>query len=364
MESGFHLPDLGEGLAEAEIIAWHVAAGDHVVADQPLVSVETDKAVVEIPSPRAGHIAEIHGAVGERIEVGALLVEFETSTEDRGAVVGELQTSLPTPQSRLSPAVAPSSVRASPAVRHLVQELRIALAEISPSGPDGTILTADVERAAHVDGEMRVETLRGVRRAMFSRMSEAHARVVPATVTGEADLEQWISDSHPLLRLVRAVGFACTTEPRLNATFDEATMTIRHGGKVNLGVAMETEDGLFVPVLRDITHRDARDLTAGIERMKADVAARTIPASELRDQSITLSNFGAVGGIHASMVVVPPQVAIVGAGKTISSLVLIDRLVVTHRVLPLSISFDHRVVTGVEACRFLEALIDDLELSQ
>jgi pyruvate dehydrogenase E2 component (dihydrolipoamide acetyltransferase) len=364
MESGFHLPDLGEGLVEAEIIAWHVAPGDHVVADQPLVSVETDKAVVEIPSPHAGHIANIHGEVGERIAVGALLVEFETTTKDRGAVVGELKTSLTAPRSRPLPLSVPISLKASPAVRHLASELGVALAEISPSGPDGTILSADVEREAHVSGETRTEKLRGVRRAMFSRMSEAHARVVPATVTGEADVEQWLSETRPLLRLVRAVGIACTTEPRLNVAFDESSMTIRHLGKVNLGVAMETEDGLFVPVLRDITNRDARDLTAGIDRMKADVAARTIPASELRDQSITLSNFGAVAGIHASMVVVPPQVAIVGAGKTMSKVVLIDAQVMTHRVLPLSISIDHRVVTGVEASRFLEALITDLELPQ
>jgi pyruvate dehydrogenase E2 component (dihydrolipoamide acetyltransferase) len=363
MAYGFHLPDLGEGLADAEIVAWHVAPGDHVVADQPLLSVETDKAVVEIPSPRAGHIASLHGEVGESIDVGTLLVEFELSTEDKGTVVGELETVEPTPERRPAPSHE-RSIKASPVVRHLARELGIDLVSVEPSGPHGAIVTADVELAAQGAPAARIEVLRGVRRAMFTRMSEAHARVVPATVTGEADVEQWTADTRPLLRLARAIGWACMQEPRLNAAFDEATMTARQQRKIDLGIATETDDGLFVPVLRDVTNRDLEDLAAGIERMKADVSTRTIPVSELRGQSITLSNFGTVGGIHASMVVVPPQVAIVGAGKITPHVLLIEGQPVAHRILPLSITFDHRVVTGVEACRFLEALIADLELPE
>lgn len=365
MEQAFRLPDLGEGLAEAEIVAWHVAPGDHVVADQPLLSVETDKAVVEIPSPRAGHIASIHGDVGERIDVGALLVEFASSGDDKGAIVGELKgATSPRRPEETRETRRPHAVRASPAVRRLARELGVDLERIEPTGRDGTIVTADVERAAQTHTRTRIETLRGVRRAMFSRMSEAHARIVPATVTGEADVDAWVPGTRPLLRLVRAVGSACIAEPRLNVAFDEATMTVAYHDVVNLGIATETEDGLFVPVLRDVTNRGLDDLAEGIERMKADVASRSIPASELRGQSITLSNFGAVGGIHASMVVVPPQVAIVGAGKTFSKAVVAEERIVPHCVLPLSITIDHRVVTGVEACRFLEALISDLELPQ
>jgi pyruvate dehydrogenase E2 component (dihydrolipoamide acetyltransferase) len=364
MENGFHLPDLGEGLPDAEIIAWHVAPGDHVVENQPLVSVETDKAVVEIPSPRAGHIASIFGSVGERIEVGSVLVEFETSAQDKGAVVGELESVQSPPPSRPSSASGAPGIKASPAVRSLAAELGVDLATLSPSGPGGVIVSADVEGARHESGRAVSETLRGVRRAMFTRMTEAHAHVVPATLTGEADVEPWPTDTLPLLRLVRAVGTACLAEPRLNIAFDEATMSITHGDTIDLGIATETDEGLFVPVLRDITNRDEADLASGIERIKADVDARTIAASDLSGQSITLSNFGAMGGLHASMVVVPPQVAIVGAGRIGSKVVLTDQQAASHRVLPLSITFDHRVITGVEASRFLNALIADLELSQ
>lgn len=353
----FHLPDLGEGLKEAEIVAWNVAEGDHVVEDQPLLSVETDKAVVEIPSPRSGHVARLHGDVGDRIEVGTLLVEFAGARADTGAVVGELKRA----RAPAATKTEPHALRASPAVRRLARELGVDLAEVHGSGPDDTIVTADVERAAHAGQGEGAETLRGVRRAMFARMAEAHAKVVAATVTGEADVHAWPAGEKPLPRLIRAVGVACAREPRLNAAFDEASMSLRRQSTVDLGIAMETEEGLFVPVLRNVTDRSADDLGAAVERMKEDVQARTIAPDELRGQTITLSNFGAVGGVHASMIVVPPQVAIVGAGRMAERAVAVEGDVVAHRVIPLSLTFDHRVITGVEATRFLAALIADLE---
>jgi pyruvate dehydrogenase E2 component (dihydrolipoamide acetyltransferase) len=185
--------------------------------------------------------------------------------------------------------------------------------------------------------------------------------VVPATVNDEADIGDWPEGTDVTIRLVRAIGAACRAEPALNAWYlgrDEGR--VLHD-RVDLGIAVDTEDGLFVPVLRDITSRDPPDIRRGMEAMKADVRSRTVKPEHLRGQTITLSNFGRFGGRHAALVVVPPQVAIVGAGRVRSAAVAIGDLVTVSRVLPVSLTFDHRVVMGGEAARFLNALVRDLE---
>ena len=304
----FHLPDLGEGLQEAEIVDWHVNPGDQVVADQPLVSVETDKAVVEVPSPRSGRIGELFGAAGDIVKVGAPLVTFQdAAATDAGTVVGEI----PASEQRAEEATAAEragaavGVKATPAVRALARRKGVDLALVSPSGPNGVITVADVERAAADLVEAGpLEPLRGVRRAMATRMAHAHAEVVPATVS---------------------------------------------------------DDALFVPVLRDVANRAADDLRRGLERMRADILARKIPPEELRGATITLSNFGTLSGRYAAPVVVPPQVAILSTGRIASRVVAADGRPAVHKVMPLSLTFDHRVVTGGEATRFLAGVIADLE---
>jgi pyruvate dehydrogenase E2 component (dihydrolipoamide acetyltransferase) len=345
----FKLPDLGEGLREAEIVAWHVGVGDHVVTDQPLVSVETDKAVVEVPSPRSGHIAALYGEPGDVIAVGAPLVEFAGGeAADEGAVVGEI------------PKPAAGKVRAAPALRALARELGVDLASVEGTGPDGAIVRTDVEAAARGAAPGR-EKIRGVRRAMLRNMVRAGAEVVPATVTDEADIEAWPAKTDVTARLIRAMAAGCKASPSLNAWFDSATETRTLHVHIDLGIAVETEDGLFAPVMRDIGNRDAGDLRRGVEAMKKDIAARSIPHEQLAGQTITLSNFGMFGGRFADLVVVPPQVAILGAGRAEMRVVAVEGKPAVHRMLPLSLGFDHRVVTGAEAARFLNAVIEDLE---
>jgi pyruvate dehydrogenase E2 component (dihydrolipoamide acetyltransferase) len=344
----FKLPDLGEGLAEAEIIAWHVGVGDHVVTDQPLVSVETDKAVVEVPSPLSGHIATLHGESGDVVAVGAPLVEFaEGEAEDKGAVVGEIPK-------------AAGKVRAAPALRALAKDLGVDLASLRGTGPDGAILRADIEEAAK-GAAAGAEKIRGVRRAMLRNMVRAGAEVVPATVTDEADIECWPPKTDVTVRLIRAMAAGCKASPSLNAWFDADTERRTLHAHIDLGIAVETDDGLFAPAMRDIGNRDAADLRRGVAAMKKDIEARAIPHDQLVGQTVTLSNFGMFGGRFADLVVVPPQVAILGAGRAEARVVAIDGKPVVHRMLPLSLSFDHRVVTGVEAARFLNAVIEDLE---
>ena len=360
----FCLPDLGEGLQEAEIISWQVSSGDHVVADQPLVAVETDKAVVEIPAPRSGRIAKLLAEPGDRLQVGAPLIEFEhDSAVDTGTVVGEIAKSQPVISSPEPPKHSTYTIRAAPAVRALARKLGVDLNLVQATGANNSISAQDVERAANTLAQApAAEPLRGVRRAMAERMAKAHAEVVPATVNAEADINTWIYNGHStMLRLIRAIAVGCKTAPALNAWFDSKTMTRRLHEKIDLGIAVNTEEGLFVPVLRDAGNRYPSDLQPALKRLKQDVQNRSVPADELRGQTITLSNFGSLAGHFANLVVVPPQVAIIGAGRVSAQVIAVGDQPEIHKILPLSISFDHRVVTGGEAAQFLAAMITDLE---
>jgi pyruvate dehydrogenase E2 component (dihydrolipoamide acetyltransferase) len=371
------LPDLGEGLREAEIVAWHVSNGDHVNRDQPLVSVETAKAVVEIPAPWSGRVVRTFGEPREIVAVGRPLVEIETGIEDGadyGTVVGELAVGPDSGPGSEPPSaieriqdIAPDQVqsrraaKASPAVRRQAADLGIDLAEVTGTGPSGTITMADLRATNHpVLAGDRYEALRGVRRAMAEAMTRSRGEIVAATLTDEAIIETWSNDADPTVRLIRAIAAGCCAAPALNAWFDSASNARRLHSRIDLGVAIETADGLFVPVLRDVGDRDPADLRVALGVAKRNVASRTIPAADLQGQTLTLSNFGMLGGMHAVLTIMPPQVAILGAGRIHHAARVIDGDVKAVRVLPLSLSFDHRVVTGAEACRFMSAVIAEL----
>jgi 2-oxoisovalerate dehydrogenase E2 component (dihydrolipoyl transacylase) len=358
MATVFELPDLGEGLQDAEIVAWHVGVGDHVVTSQPLVSVETDKALVEVPSPHSGRVAKLFVMPGDVVEVGAPLVELESGPgQDKGTVVGELDSHVervPTGPQDLR-----HEVKAAPAVRRLAQQLGIDLTTIDGTGPGGAITRADLESMGAAG--LHATKLRGVRRSMFKNMTRAGRTVVHATVTDEADINAWLAGTDTTVRLIRAVAAGCRASPSLNAWFDEATEERTLHAHLDLGIAVETDDGLFAPVIRNADSLEAADLRAGLERIKRHIERRSISRGELAGPTITLSNFGMFGGRFADLIVVPPQVAILGAGRAEPRAVAHGDEPVVHRILPLSLSFDHRVVTGAEAARFLSATVDDLE---
>lgn len=357
----FVLPDLGEGLKEAEIVAWHAGAGDHVVADQPLVSVETEKAVVEVPSPQSGRILRIFGKPGDRVAVGAPLAEFEEGPAvDRGAVVGELGPAVETAGPLGGPAGGPGQVKAAPAVRALARQHAVDLASLTPSGPAGTLTREDVLRAA--GGAEGRQPLKGVRRTMALNMARAHAAVVPATLFEEAPIEAWWHGGVDVtVRLIRAVVAGVSASPNLNSRFEAAAMDLTPQDRIDLGIAVDSADGLIVPVLRDVGRRDAAALRAELDSIKAKVLDRSLPLESLRGATITLSNFGTLAGKHAVLVVLPPQVAILGAGRNSQCAFPEGTGIVFRHVLPLSLTFDHRVVTGGEAARFLKAAVDDLQ---
>ncbi|MEN1941543.1 dihydrolipoamide acetyltransferase family protein [Luteimonas sp. MJ246] len=480
----FYLPDLGEGLPDATIVEWFIKEGDIIRLDENLVSMETAKAVVDVPSPVSGKVLRLAGAAGDVVITGAMLAEFEIDPSlpqraegqdtghhhgggghgvgsqdpapddkvvasdeggaisdagepapkgetggersDSGTVVGAMQSS---DAVRSEQAVAVGGVRAMPAVRAQARKLKVDISRVSGTGSDGTVTMADVKRAA-ADGSapmgaggrapvaaaaaanatapiaamaaptgsgtgvgstagraasdrtalsasgkpMRTqppgviasgqpEQLKGVRRNMARVMAAAHAQVVPTTLVDDADLHAWAGKQDITARLIRAICTAAKAVPALNAWFDGDSLTRTMHPQVDIGIAVDTDDGLFVPALRNADVLDAAGVRAGIQRLRAQVEDRSIPASELSGYTISLSNFGMFAGRYATPVVVPPCVAIVGAGKLSQDVVAVIGGIEVHRRMPISLTFDHRAATGGEAARFLKALLDDMALA-
>ena len=469
----FHLPDLGEGLPDATIVEWFVKEGDTVRLDDNLVSMETAKAVVEVPSPVSGKVLRLAGAAGDIVITGAMLAEFEidpnlpqraegqdtghhhgggghgvgsqdpapdhkvvasddggaiiegdeapdagkpgSERSDSGTVVGAMQSS---DAVRSEEALAVGGVRAMPAVRAQARKLKVDISRVRGSGADGTVTMADVKAAAAngsavigaapvaaaatrgaaaapaggaapaaaardassrtalsasgkpmrtqppgVTASGQPEQLKGVRRNMARVMAAAHAQVVPTTLVDDADLHGWMGKQDITARLIRAICVAAKTVPALNAWFDGESLTRTMHPQVDIGIAVDTDDGLFVPALRNADVLDAGGVRSAIQRLRQQVEDRSIPASELSGYTISLSNFGMFAGRYATPVVVPPCVAIVGAGKLSQDVVAVIGGIEVHRRMPISLTFDHRAATGGEAARFLKALLDDLALA-
>lgn len=432
--SVFRLPDLGEGLTEADVVEWYVAEGEAVALDQPVVALESAKAVVDVPSPVAGRVRRHCARPGETVATGAPLVEFEVEGGERAGGAGIAADAVDAvgpgasggsgePPAAVEPSDEPPSpaadaderlpvvrsdsrstpggsegrpppgterINAMPAARAKARALGVDLASVAGTGPGGRIRVADVERAAERGqapgqaertaertgrsgspvrwtmeraGAVAGEALRGVRRTMAERMALSRARVVPVTVTEDADVGDWREDEDVTVRLIRAVVAGCAASPALNAWLDDDTgRRILHRG-VHLGIAADTGDGLFVPVLRDAGAREPEALRAEVDRLRAGAAARSLLPTELDGATITLSNFGTLAGRYGTPVVVPPQVAILGAGRVREEPVARGGKVVVRRRIPLSLTFDHRACTGAEASRFLAAAVADLERS-
>jgi len=489
----FKLPDLGEGLPDATIVEWFVKEGDTIRLDDNLVSMETAKAVVDVPSPVSGKVLKLAGGPGDVIVTGATLAQFEidpnlpqraeghdtghhhgggghgvgsqdpssddkvVASSDGGAIA---QTDLPQPEHKSEPgangeradsgtvvgamqasdavrseaALAVGGVKAMPAVRAMARKLGVDIARVRSSGDQGVVTMDDVKRAAAGDSTallsapgksavrsegsrhdrassqtssrtrgssaggsrpalsaadartedqrtalsasgkpMRTqppsisasgqpEQLKGVRRNMARVMADAHSKVVPTSLADDADIHHWTPGNDVTVRLIRAICAAAQAVPALNAWFDGDNLSRTLHPHVDIGIAVDTEDGLFVPALRNADMLDARGVREGVNRLRAQVNERSIPASELTGYTISLSNFGMFAGRYATPVVVPPCVAIIAAGRGRHQITPVVGGFEAHRVIPLSLTFDHRACTGGEAARFLKAMLDDLAL--
>ncbi|MBL4744474.1 MAG: 2-oxo acid dehydrogenase subunit E2 [Cycloclasticus sp.] len=360
----FHLPDLGEGLPDVDIVEWFVNVGDTVSVNDPLVSVETAKAIIDIPSPTSGVITHLYGDAGDIVKTGDPLVEFEgTSQQDASTVVGKMETSNDIIEDgSLQKKSVTASTKATPAVRALAHRMSVDLSMVTPSGHDGLIQSDDVRRVARILADVGpMEPLRGVRRAMARNMSQAHSEVAPATVVDDADISLIKNTADITPRLVRALINACKAEPSLNAWYDSHALGRRILDDIHLGLAIDAPQGLFVAVLRNIQKESDSGIAAKLSELKNKITQRSFSAEELRGYTITLSNYGSIAGRYAMPIVLPPTVAIVGAGKAREEAIVVNGNITVRNMLPLSITIDHRVVTGGEATRFLKTLILDLQ---
>jgi len=358
----FKLPDLGEGLIEAEIVEWHVKAGDQVATDQLMLAVETAKAIVEIPSPQMGIIEHTFGEIGDTVHIGEPLVEYQ-GENDSVSVVGNLSAqplANKAPEAvvdRFTVGVKASSIAAiqvSPSVRGLAGRLGVDVGQVKGTGEGGRISSDDVEKAARMNqSHGNSEKLTGVRKSMAKVMVKSHQQVVPVTLFADVPLAREPSDM--TVTVAKAIAFACAKEPALNVWFDGDKLSRRLLNFVDLGIAVDTEQGLFVPVLRQVQERSEDDLKAGLAALKNAVIKRNIPPAELTGATIILSNYGSLNPYcrYGTPVVVPPMVAIVGIGAIYS-------IKDGEKILPISLTFDHRCVTGGEASRFIGYIAEQL----
>lgn len=381
MEFEFKLPDLGEGIAEAEIRGWLVEEGEQIEEHQPVVEVETDKAVVELPSPKAGKVMKHHHLEGEIIAVGDVLLTIDHEEERRPSygIVGELPESdaSPTAEQETPPPTPERPIRALPSVRELAKELQVDLTEITGTGPDNSISAEDVRAAAaHPPEASKPDQQRqedehlpqkGVRRVIARRLLQAQQLTAFVTNMEEFDVTRlWDlkrreepqlaeRDLHLtfLPFFMKAVQHALLEFPRFNARLDEEQQELILLQDCHIGIAVDTEDGLMVPVLRDIAQKSIIALASELQDLSERAQQRSIDLKDLQGSTFTLTNFGSFGGHFATPIINYPNVAILGCGRIRTKPWVVDDEIVIRHILPLSLTFDHRVADGAEACRFL-----------
>jgi pyruvate dehydrogenase E2 component (dihydrolipoamide acetyltransferase) len=373
----FLVPDVGEGIGEAEIVHWLVKPGDRVKADQPIVEIETDKSVVEIPSPVTGVLTSVGGEPGDVLPIGAVLAVIEADV-GQGARPG-VASEPPGSPGR------PGRVLASPATRRLALDLGVHLADVHGSGPGGRVSSGDVRAAADGGGRVpttapatvrvasrddRVEPLRGVRRQIARTMTESWQKVPHITEFREIDATRLVV-AHRMLRerlatdgvrfsflplFVTAVADALRRHERFNASLDLDREEIVYRGAVNIGIAAATDHGLVVPVVENADQRSLADLAVEIDRLATLAREQRLDVNDSRGGTFTISNFGSYGTWLGTPIIRPPESAIAGFGRIRDAVVAVDGQPVVRPSLPLAVSADHRLVDGDH----LAAFVDDI----
>jgi len=371
----FKLPDVGEGTAEAEIVAWHVAVGEHVREDQLLVDVMTDKATVEMTSPVAGTIVALNANPGEMATVGAPLVEFELETAPALASAILPQSSPPEAPPELSDA-SPATVLAAPAVRLRAADLGIDLHSVPGSGPAGRITHGDLDDflaggskpTPHLSDGVEEIKLIGLRRKIAEKMQESKRRIPHAGLVEEIDVTELESLrahlnatrradqpkltvlSFLMLALVRAL----PDYPLINAHFDDEAGVIKRFKAVHIGIATQTEAGLMVPVVRHAEILDLWQAAGAVAAMAAKARDASAKREELTGSTITITSLGALGGIASTPIINHPEVAIIGPNAIVERPVVREGHITIRKMMNLSSSFDHRVIDGSDAANFVK----------
>jgi pyruvate/2-oxoglutarate dehydrogenase complex dihydrolipoamide acyltransferase (E2) component len=393
----FRLPDVGEGLSEGEIVRWHVAVGDAVAADQTLVDVQTDKAIVEIPSPVAGTVTSLGGQPGDILDIGAVLVVLEadgettaqpaSSAASAGAEAPASGHESP-PPSAPPPAAASARVRASPATRKLARTLGVNLGTVQGSGSRGQITRQDVERAAAPAGagtttgrapappvappvgEDRSERLSGLRRQIALNMETAWRNVPHIFTFDEVDATDLVRARRALneelepagIKLsflpffVKACAAALQAHPRFNATLDMEGERIIYRHRYNIGIATATPDGLVVAVVHDADRKSLAELAEQIEALAVRARERSATLAELSGGTFTISNYGSYGASMGTPIIRPPEVAIAGFGRVQEAVVPVDGIPAVRTRLPFAVATDHRLNDGEHMGRFVATM--------
>jgi pyruvate/2-oxoglutarate dehydrogenase complex dihydrolipoamide acyltransferase (E2) component len=399
----FNLPDVGEGLSEGEIVHWHVAPGDPVKADQIMVDVQTDKAVVEIPAPVAGTIKTLGAKPGDMLPIGQMLTVIETDGPVPVLPSHGSHGEAPSPVVA-APEPAPALARtngqarrplASPATRKLAVELDVDLLTVSGSGNRGQITKDDVRRAAEgggppaaapsstpapapmpaaaiarPSGEDRVEPLRGLRRQIATTMAAAWRDIPHILTADEVDATNLVAARAALNEEFEAQGVklsylpivvkACVAAlkryPNFNASLDMDRQEIIYRHRYNIGFATSTADGLIVPVIHDADRKSLLEIAAEIEALAAAARARKIKVEQLSNGTFTISNYGSYGGSFGTPIIRPPEVAIAGIGAIKDQVVPVDGAPAIRPILPLVVSADHRMNDGEHLGQFLGAI--------
>jgi 2-oxoglutarate dehydrogenase complex dihydrolipoamide succinyltransferase (E2) component len=400
----FKLPDIGEGVAEGEVVRWIVTAGETVVEDQPMVEVMTDKATVEIPAPADGTIAEIRVPEGETVPVGSVLVVLDTGdgapTPAPAAAPAEEKEAAPAAAPAAPAPTAPRSgkVRAAPATRKLAREMGIDIQGVAGTGPNGRVTKDDVRR--HAEGEAapaaapaaaeapafvrrapgaREEErvpLRGMRKRIAEAMHVSKSTAAHYTYVEEVDVTKLVAlrkESKALAEergvkltylayIAKALVPALRKFPLLNATLDEATQEIVLKRYYNLGIAVDTPAGLIVPVVKDVDQRTLLECAAEIERVAGAARDGKSALEDLKEGTFTITSAGSIGGLLATPVINYPEVAILGVHKIVRRPVVVeDDRIEPRDIMYLSLSLDHRIVDGAVGAYFMNEVVRRLE---
>jgi pyruvate dehydrogenase E2 component (dihydrolipoamide acetyltransferase) len=411
MSFEFKFPDIGEGLTEGEIVRWLVKEGDEIREGQPLVEVETDKALAEIPSPRTGVILKILAKEKEIVKVGQVIVVIGEKGEALKAslpkpksmgVVGELEEApeeAPAVTARtegMKPALVSPHAMATPAVRALAKELGVDINKMKGTGPEGRVLEKDIRQAVElkekpaeekpVEAPRKVRKydlygyvdripLRGVRRSIAKAMVKSKYTAPHVTTMDEADVtELWkIRDKQKKMAeqkgikltilpfIMKGVIAGLKEHPYLNATLNDEDEEIILKKYYNIGVATDTPEGLMVPVVKNANDKSILQLAEELTQLTEKARKRTIDLADLKGGTFTITNYGALGGMYGTPIINHPEVAILGTGKIKDTPVVRDDKIEVRKILFLALSFDHRVVDGAEAARFLNTVIARLE---
>jgi 2-oxoisovalerate dehydrogenase E2 component (dihydrolipoyl transacylase) len=411
------MPDIGEGIAEVEIVQWHVKVGDSVAEDQTLCDVMTDKAAVEVPSPVAGRVLELGGEVGQVMAVGSVLIRIDSGAEGAPAAApapaavpvpvpvpvpfpapaaaaapsADLPAPLPAPSaSPAPPTPARPGALAAPAVRQRARELGIALSQIQGTGPDGRVMHADLDAAvagatagtrastaAPTDGTREVKLI-GLRRAIAQKMLQSKRSIPHFTYVEEIDVTEMVAlrdelnrryagargELSPLVLVIRAIIRAVADFPQVNGRFDESgegagVLTLHDA--VHLGVATQTDSGLMVPVLRQAQTLGLWEVSQAIAQLAAKARAGKATRDELSGSTLTVTSLGKLGGIVSTPVINHPEVAIVGINRIVARPMVHGGAVQVRQMMNLSSSFDHRVVDGAVAAGYIQRVRQLLE---